>query len=536
MNAIDQERAAERRRFLAELNARLQPLQTARLRAVWTLMTEGTEQAAADNATASQALDTAFGDPEVSAKLSRWASEDVTGDALVDREVALLANAFARRKGSAQTRAEIVALESELSHTFSTFRAPLAGQPASSAAIDRVLASSTETSLRKQAWEAAMAIGPVVAPRIQALVRLRNAQATALGYRDFFAMSLALSETEESELFALLDTLEKATRAPFRTRKAVYDAERARVFGIEASALRPWHYVSPFFQRVEVSDALRSDEIFAEHDLEALVARFFDSIGMNVRDVLDRSDLKPRDGKNQHAFCFHLDRSGDIRILANLEPTERWASTLLHECGHAVYDRYIDRSLPFTLRTPAHTMVTEAIAMLMGRQTNHVEFLIECAGVPAMEVTPLSGELRRSAAFRMQVFVRWALVLIHFERDLYANPDREDLNEHWWALKRRFQLLEPPENCNAPDWAAKLHLALAPVYYQNYVLGEVIASQLARHIAYASRAPGLVDNLYAGEFLIQRVFAPGARKRWDELILDATKKPLSADAFIAEYT
>jgi peptidyl-dipeptidase A len=536
MNAIDQERAAERRRFLTELNARLQPLQIARSRAAWTLMTEGTDAAAHANAAASQALEEAYSDAEASATLNRWVREDATGDALVDREVAVLANAFARRQGDAETREQIVALESELSHTFSTFRGTLAGAPATSAAIDRVLASSTETSLRKQAWEAAMAIGPVVAPRVLELVRLRNARATALGYRDYFAMSLALAETDESELFSLLDTLEKATRAPFRTRKAVYDAERARVFGIEASALRPWHYVSPFFQRVEVPDAVRGDEVFGEQDLETLAARFFDSIGMNVRDVLERSDLHPREGKNQHAFCFNIDRAGDIRILANLESTERWAGTLLHECGHAVYDRYIDPKLPFALRKPAHTMVTEAIAMLMGRQTNHVDFLIECAGVPAMEVTPLSGELRRSAAFRMQVFVRWALVLIHFERDLYANPDRTDLNEHWWTLKRRYQLLEPPEDRDAPDWAAKLHLALAPVYYQNYVLGEVIASQLARYVADASRSPGLVDNLYAGEFLIQRVFALGARKRWDDLIEDATRKPLSADAFIAEYT
>jgi peptidyl-dipeptidase A len=51
----------------------------------------------------------------------------------------------------------------------------------------------------------------------------------------------------------------------------------------------------------------------------------------------------------------------------NLEPNERWMNTLLHEYGHAIYDKLIDRALPYLLREPAHIITTEAIALLMGR-------------------------------------------------------------------------------------------------------------------------------------------------------------------------
>ena len=66
------------------------------------------------------------------------------------------------------------------------------------------------------------------------------------------------------------------------------------------------------------------------------------------------------------------------------------------------------------------------------------------------------------------------MVMTYFERDLYANPDA-DLNHRWWDYVERFQRLRRPDGRNQPDWAAKVHLALAPVYYQNYLLGEVMS-------------------------------------------------------------
>ena len=50
-------------------------------------------------------------------------------------------------------------------------------------------------------------------------------------------------------------------------------------------------------------------------------------------------------------------------------------STSLHEFGHAVYDKYNDRNLPWVLREPAHTFTTEAIAMLFGRFASNAAWI-----------------------------------------------------------------------------------------------------------------------------------------------------------------
>ena len=60
--------------------------------------------------------------------------------------------------------------------------------------------------------------------------------------------------------------------------------------------------------------------------------------GSTSRGVIERSDLLPRAGKSQHAFCIDVDREGDVRVLSNNSPSEYWTETMLHEFGHALYD------------------------------------------------------------------------------------------------------------------------------------------------------------------------------------------------------
>jgi peptidyl-dipeptidase A len=118
-----------------------------------------------------------------------------------------------------------------------------------------------------------------------------------------------------------------------------------------------------------------------------------------------------------------------------------------------------------------------------------------------------------------------------FERALYQDPDG-DHDTRWWDLVERYQGITRPDGRRAPDWAAKIHLAVAPVYYQNYLYGELFASQL--QAALERDAGGLVDTTTAGEWLVDRVFRPGASMRWDHLVESATGEPLTARHFAAE--
>ncbi len=212
-------------------------------------------------------------------------------------------------------------------------------------------------------------------------------------------------------------------------------------------------------------------------------------------------------------------------MLCNVEPNERWMETMLHEFGHAIYDREQDRGLPWLVRGPAHALTTEGIAMLMGRLVRDADWLGAVAAVNGATLDTLRPRLTAARRAGLLVFARWVLVMTTFERQLYAAPD-SDLDTFWWDLVERYQQVRRPDDRHLPDWASKIHLAAAPVYYQNYLYGELFASQLDATLT--ARAGGLVDRTEAGALLVRDVFAPGASLRWDALVVGATGEPLSA--------
>jgi peptidyl-dipeptidase A len=351
-------------------------------------------------------------------------------------------------------------------------------------------------------------------------------------------MMLVCDELDETELFDLLDGVEEGTRPLFERYKTDLDARLAERFGVAAEELAPWHYSDPFFQEAPQAE-VDLDPWFEGKDLEELTRRYFQAVGFDIDGLLARSDLYEREGKCQHAFCIWMDRRDDIRVLANVRPTEYWMNTMLHEFGHAVYDQGVDPELPYFLRSSAHTLTTEASAMLLGRLSRNAEWLVEYAGVPEPEARAAAAALDRARAATLLVAARWELVMCHFERALYADP-RQDPKGLWWQLVERFQRVRKPEGRDAPDWAAKIHLSVAPVYYHNYLLGEMMASQLQAHLQEEVLGGGndvwhrYVTSPAVGGHLRDRLYATGASLDWRRTIEQATGRALDPKPFVAE--
>ena len=119
------------------------------------------------------------------------------------------------------------------------------------------------------------------------------------------------------------------------------------------------------------------------------------------------------------------------------------------------------------------------------------------------------------------------LVMTYFERELYRNPD-QDLNRLWWELVEKYQKIKSSGSSTQCDWAAKYHIGLAPVYYYSYLLGELFASMIEEEI------DGL-SSKEKGEFLNEKVFKPGNRLRWNELIEQGIGKKLTEEAWISQF-
>lgn len=463
-----------------------------------------------------------------------YAARDSFDNPLLVRQIEVVHRTFLNNQSTPEENAALAALEADVQELFYNHRASVNGKAVSDNEIVEILQSETDEGLRRAAWEGSKEVGARAAAGVRELAHRRNAIAQRLGFRDHYDFSLKRQEIDETELFALFERLAQATAGPFLQVKAELDTRlRARLGLAPRTTLQPWHFSDPFFQEVPPVYDADLNGMFAGVDVAALSAKAYEGMGFDVADILERSDLYEREGKNQHGFCIRIDREGDTRILCNLRPDSRWMTTQMHELGHAVYNKYLPLDLPFLLRTPAHTNSTEAIAMLMGRLTRNPGWLVDVAGRDAQAVNRVEAELARETAAGQLIFVRWVLVMLHFERALYADPDRKDLNELWWELVQRYQQVVPPSGRNEPDWAAKYHVALAPVYYHNYVLGELTASQLERWI---ERTAGeIVDNPATGALLSNRFFTHGARYTWDELVEVATGEALNPDYYITQY-
>jgi peptidyl-dipeptidase A len=211
--------------------------------------------------------------------------------------------------------------------------------------------------------------------------------------------------------------------------------------------------------------------------------------------------------------------------------------TTLHELGHAVYDDRIDRALPWLLRQPAHTVSTEAIAMLFGRLSKSPDWMGGMGVVDRTAVEELRDPVARELRCQMLVFSRWAQVMTRFERALYADPDH-DLQSTWWSLVERYQGLARPDRPDgAADYAAKIHVVVAPVYYHNYLIGECFASQIdaaLRGEFLGAEATYCADER-VGRWLVERIFRPGARWHYDELARSATGSAVVPDAFADQF-
>jgi peptidyl-dipeptidase A len=513
--------------LVAEAEDRLRPLTQARNAAWWDANVEATEETQRRRAETDLAYSDALADRELFGSVTD-ASAD--GDPQMGRRLELLRHLMLRHQIPDFLRSSIIELEAEVEGRFARHRGILGGAEVDDNEIKRILRESDDTGQRREAWEASKTVGAAVADDVRQLARLRNEAARGLGHRDWFALSLATDEMDEAKLLETLAAADRATAQPFARWKSALDGRLAERFGCAVADLRPWHYADPFFQDAPVEGSVDLDPLFTGKDVVGLARRTFEGIGLEVAGILERSDLFPRAGKCQHAFCIDVDRSGDVRVLANVTDNHSWTDTMLHELGHGVYDLGFDDELPWLLRD-THLVATEASALLFGALAGDREWLVRILGIGADEARELGDRLRAARASELLVFTRWVLVMDEFERTLYADPDG-DLDAAWWQLVAGHQLVTPPEGRHAPDWAAKIHIAAAPVYYHTYLYGSIVALQLRD--ALRDRTGGIVDRPEAGRILEERLYAPGESVRWDRLVEQASGMPLSVDSLARE--
>jgi peptidyl-dipeptidase A len=461
-------------------------------------------------------------------------------DSLLVRQMNVLYNQFLSNQIDPKLLEELIKAQTKLEEKYNTYRAQVDGKKLTDNEIDRILKTSANSNELKKVWEASKQIGDSAATGVVAIVKMRNNIAQKLGFKNYQEMSLKLSEQDPEKILALFDELDSLTRGTFVTLKSQMDSVLAKEYKINPDQLMPWHYQNRFFQEAPSIYNIDLDSYFANKDVVELTKNYYAGIGLDITPILAKSDLFEREGKYQHAYCIHIDRSGDVRAVCNVKNNHQWMGTMLHEFGHGVYDYNIDMSLPYYLRTPAHTFTTEAIAMIFGRLASNPYWIRDNAGISNEEAEKISTAVSNSLKLEQIVFCRWTQVMFRFEKAMYENPD-QDLNKLWWDLVEKYQMVKKPEGRNDADWASKIHIALYPCYYHNYQLGELLASQLQAYIntnilkAGATDVVSMTKTPEIGTYLLNKVFRPGARYEWNDMIKRATGEELTAKFYAAQF-
>jgi len=453
--------------------------------------------------------------------------EEGVGDEIQKRELKLLYDSYLSNQGDVELLVEISEKVSDVEKKFNTFRAVVDGEEKTYGEVCTILKDEKDSLKLEKVWDGYRKVGGVVNEDVLEIVRLRNKLARSLGFDNYYEFSLEVSEQKEKNIERIFNELDDLIREPFEKLKGEIDLSLSKKFGVEIGELKPWHYGDLFFAEGPSIYSVDLDGLYEDGVLDK-AKKYYESIGMDVDGILEGSSLYEQEGKYPHAYCIDMDREGDVRTMQNLRNDEKYMETLLHELGHGVYGKgYASGDLPFILRDSAHTFTTEAVAMIFGRKSKSLNFIKNCCGVK------IGNDVEKMLRLRQLVFSRWAQVMFRFERELYKNPE-QDLNKFWWDLVGKYQLVDFCRD--APDWASKIHIVSCPVYYHNYMLGELLASQFHNYIMKNFNCDesyfGCVE---VGDYFKEKVFGVGARYRWDEMIRLATGEDLSARYFVGEF-
>jgi peptidyl-dipeptidase A len=526
--------------FIDSLELRVKPVETGANLAYFDAAVTGKAEEYDKSSELNIKLSKIYADKAAFAKLKTFKESGKIADSLLIRQMNVLYNNFLANQVDEKKMEELIRAQTKLEQKYSTFRAKVDSKKFTDNAIESVLKNSTNNKELEKCWLASKQIGDSVASDVIKLVKMRNEIARELGFSNYQEMSMKLSDQDPAQIEKLFDELDSLTRVTFTALKAEMDVVLAKKYKVKPEALMPWHYQNRFFQEAPAIYNVDLDSYFADKDVVKLAKDYFAGIGLDVTGILSKSDLYEKEGKYQHAFCTHIDRSGDVRVVCNVKNNNQWMNTMLHELGHGVYDQNIDMKLPYFLRTPAHTFTTEAIAMLFGRLSSNPYWLRDNVGISAEEADRISTDVSKSLQLEQLVFSRWCQVMFRFEKSMYADPD-QDLNKLWWNLVEKYQLLKKPAGRNNADWASKIHIALYPCYYHNYQLGELLASQLQATIntqvlkVGADDIVSLSKNPEIGTFLLNKVFRPGDKYQWNDMIKRATGEELTAKYYAGQF-
>ncbi len=403
---------------------------------------------------------------------------------------------------------DIFVLRNRTNEEHIKFRPVVLGKEMDRTDVREMLRKDPDRSKRKAAWESSAELSRKIENDVKKLVKRRNRNARELGYKTYVDCSLTLDLIDKKELLKLYTELDKLSESSFRS---VIEEIKER---LQIEQLEPWDIAFAIDQFVKPPD-----EHFPKDKIILKIKELVKSWGINTEKlpILIRQADIPFGG-----LCFAIRVPTDVRIVSNPRDGHRFYVTLFHEYGHALHACFVKQQ-HYALKLDVGCF-HEGMATILQHFTSDPEWLRVNTSLTNEEITRFVNATKASLLLRL----RNLMALSIFEFLAYDNPD-QDLNKVWSRTQARHLFVSENET---PQWAAQSIYTTHPIYFQNYILAELIAAQTIQHLK--EKYGRLLHNAEIAEFLIQNYYGPGSSVDWPEKVKRATGRKLSADALVQQ--
>ena len=346
------------------------------------------------------------------------------------------------------------------------------------------------------------------------LVLLRNAKARELGYDNYAHMVLQTTGIDTTWFYSTINKIDSLTLPAYTDIVNKIHAEN-NTTDIEYNHVRNY-----------IIDGLRLTDIpqIDNSEKEILMRRILSGIGIDLEKLaIDFKVTKLPPGIGGFGNCVSI--PDDFRVVVMKDLSFRY---WLHEIGHGLNWMNVKQTYPVLkgyewCKGNLCDLYSEAMAETIERFSEAPNWLIE-AGVPQQQ----QDSLRNVAETVFPVVVRWKLINLMFEIEMYKHPDESPMqimNVLWEKYLQINNMYTRPLNL------VQLAYISYPVYIQNYLFANILSWQIHSYLR-KTYGDNYTNNSETTKYFINNLWSPGELFDWQTKLQKATGSKLDVEGYI----
>jgi oligoendopeptidase F len=411
---------------------------------------------------------------------------------------------------------------------------------ASSVKMNIMISTNSDEKLRKACFLAREKLAEGSISEYIEIVGLRNKYAQILGYDDFYSYKVLREDgMEKQELFNILNEIYK------KTKYAMKDVRK-----LEKSAVglrKPWN-----FGYMMSGDFTKEEDQFFQFD-EALLrwGKSFSALGIDYKGGTLQLDLLDRKGKWNNGFCHWPDlvyyKNGKLQpgssnftcnvVFGQVGSGYNGINTLFHEGGHAAHllnTKQQDVCLNSEY-APMSMSWAETQSMFIDSLLGDVEWRTRYALNSKGE--PYSFELFERKNKKLHIIrplgLNSIIFVSNFEKKIYETKNLTSEKVKAIAKKTFHKYFDRSEDSLLALNVPHIYSWESSGSYHGYALAELAVEQWREY--FYKKYGYIIDNPHVGKEMA-KVWALGSAKTFNEFVVLATGKKLSANAMIKYLT